>query len=84
MKKDEIRYHCRTLFAGFLRTLLGTTAAGMGALAFACFKTTTQESGYSAVCSFVAAIAFAALALLFMYMLGASKLRSVKKGRFAA
>lgn len=85
MKKEAIRYHSRILFAGFLRTLLGTGAAATGALAVYGFKMTTIENGYTAVCSFIVALAFAVIALALVYAQGANgKLRSVKKGRFSA
>lgn len=85
MKKTMFHYYCKTMLAGFAQTLAGTATAVLGAMAALCFKATTQESGYSAVCSFIAAIVFTVLALVMMYTQGAGKLRSEKKkGRFVA
>jgi hypothetical protein len=86
MKKEAIRNHLRIMFAGFLRTLHGAATAGMFGLSVYGFVTIPAEGGYTAVCSFIAAIAAAFVALALMYALGAGKQKrsDAKKGRFAA
>ena len=68
-----IGHHGKILWKGFLRMVYGAMTAGLIALAVYGFCMITTESGWAAVCDFIAAVATAVLALACMYIMGGKK-----------
>lgn len=67
--------HGKILLKGFLRMVYGALTAGLFALAIYGFAIITTESGWTAVCEFIAATATAVVALSCMYSQGGSRKR---------
>lgn len=68
--------HCRIFGRGLVRTCYGAATAGLVGIAVYGFLVIGGESGWVAVCDFIATIATATVALTCMYAMGAG----VKKG----
>lgn len=70
-----IGFHGKILAKGFIRMLFGAATAGLFALAIYGFAMITSESGWTAVCEFIAATATVVVALSCMYAQGGVKKR---------
>lgn len=68
-----VRFHTRIAWRGFCRTLYGAAVAGLIALAVYGFVSVTTETGWTAVCDFIASCATLFVALLNMYVMGCKK-----------
>lgn len=68
-----VKFHAKIAWRGFCRTLYGAAVAGLIALAVYGFMSVTSETGWAAVCDFVASLATLIVALLNMYLLGVRK-----------
>lgn len=73
----RFRFHGGVLLRGLWRTVYGALIAGLFAIAVYGFRGTSTETGYVAVCDFIAAVATTVIALANVYALGWSR----KKGR---
>lgn len=67
------RLHAKIAWRGFCRTLYGAAVAGLIALATYGFVSVTAETGWTAVCDFVASCATLVAALSNMYYMGGNK-----------
>ena len=74
-----VKLHARIAWRGFYRTLYGALIAGLVALAVYGFVSVTNESGWTAVCDFIASFATLVIALGNMYLIGSRK-RVAKNG----
>ena len=74
-----VKFHTKIAWRGFYRALYGAAVAGLIALAIYGFVSVTTETGWTAVCDFIASCATLVVALLNMYLLGARK-RGKKNG----
>ena len=72
-----IKFHANILLRGFGRTMYGVLIAGLIGSAIYGYITIANESGYAAVCDFIASTATLLVALCNMYCLG--KKRGGKK-----
>lgn len=75
---SNVKFHACVVARGFVRTLYGAAVAGLILTAVYGFVAIKSETGYAAVCDFVAAAATLVVALGNMYVLGTKK-RGVKK-----
>ena len=73
------RFHAKIVWRGFYRTLYGAAIAGLIALAIYGFVSVTTETGWTAVCDFIASCATLVVALLNMYLIGGRK-KGAKNG----
>ena len=64
--------HCKIALKGLARMVFGTGTTGILALAIYGFVTVSSESGWAAVCDFVAASALLFMGLICMYVQGGS------------
>ena len=71
-----IRFHGKILLKGFLRMMYGAGTAGLFAMAIYGLVMIPTESGWTAICDFVASAATISVAMTCMYAQGAG----VKKG----
>ena len=69
----EVRFHAKIAWRGFYRTLYGAAVAGLLAMAVYGFVSVTIETGWTAVCDFVASCATLIVALSNMYLMGCNK-----------
>ena len=67
------KFHAKIAWRGFYRTLYGAAVAGLLAMAVYGFVSVTTETGWTAVCDFVASCATLIVALLNMYLMGGKK-----------
>jgi hypothetical protein len=67
------KFHAKIALRGFCRTLCGAAVAGLIALAIYGFVSVTTETGWTAVCDFVASCATLVVALANMYWMGYNK-----------
>jgi hypothetical protein len=74
-----VKFHAKVAWRGFCRTLYGAAVASLIALAIYGFASVTTETGWTAVCDFIASCATLVVALLNMYLLGGRK-KSAKNG----
>ena len=74
-----VGYHGKILLRGFLRMGYGALTAGLFALAIYGFVMITSESGWTAVCEFIAAICTAVIALICMYSQGETRKRGARR-----
>lgn len=72
-----IKFHANVALRGFARTLYGAVIAGLIGIAIYGFVSIAKESGYVAVCDFIASTATLLVAVCNMYCLG--KKRGGKK-----
>ena len=68
-----VRFHAKIAWRGFFRTVYGALVAGLIALAIYGFVSVTTETGWTAVCDFIAACATLFVAMLNMYVMGCKK-----------
>ena len=68
-----VKFHAKIAWRGFYRTLYGAAVAGLLAMAVYGFASVTAETGWTAVCDFVASCATMIVALLIMYLMGGKK-----------
>ena len=73
MALARVKFHARVLWRGFCRTVYGAAVAGLIAMAIYGFISVTTETGWTAVCDFIAACATMAVALANMYFIGRRK-----------
>jgi hypothetical protein len=74
-----VKFHAKVAWRGFFRTLYGAAVAGLIAMAVYGFVSVTTETGWAAVCDFIASCATLVVALSNMYLMGGRK-RSAKNG----
>lgn len=74
-----VKFHTKIAWRGFCGTLYGAAVAGLIALAVYGFVSVSSETGWTAVCDFVASCATLVLALANMYLIGVNK-KGVKNG----
>lgn len=75
-EESGVRENVRTLFQGFRRVLCGAAIAALIAVAADGFTKVPGESGYMAVLYFASSVAFLALALRSMWVIGGGKKRA--------
>lgn len=75
-----VKFHAKIAWRGFYRTLYGAAVAGLIALAVYGFAYVTTETGWTAVCDFIASCATLVVALLNMYLMGGRKKGGAKHG----
>lgn len=68
-----VKLHTKIAWRGFYRTLYGAAVAGLLAMAVYGFMSVTTETGWTAVCDFIASCATLIVALLNMYVMGCKK-----------
>lgn len=73
------KFHAKIAWRGFYWTLYGAAVAGLIAMAVYGFVSVTNESGWTAVCDFIASCATLIVALSNMYLLGCRK-KGAKNG----
>lgn len=76
----NVKFHARILWRGFCRTVYGAAVAGLIAMAIYGFVSVTTETGWTAVCDFIASCATLVVALLNMYLMGGRKKGGAKRG----
>lgn len=76
----SVKYHAKIAWRGFCRTLYGATVAGLIAMAIYGFASVTTETGWTAVCDFIASCATLIVALSNMYLIGGRKKGGTKHG----
>ena len=76
----KVKFHARIAWRGLCRTIYGATVAGLLAIAVYRFVSVAGETGWMAVCDFIAACATMAVALANMYLMGRKKKRGEKRG----
>ena len=67
------KFHTKIAWRGFYRTLYGAAVAGLIALAVYGFASVTTETGWTAVCDFIASCATLIVALANMFLMGGRK-----------
>lgn len=77
----KVKFHARIAWRGLYRTVYGATVAGLIAMAVYRFVSVAGETGWTAVCDFIAACATMVVALANMYLMGCNKKRVGKRGR---
>lgn len=75
----KVKFHARIAWRGFGRTLYGAAVAGLIALAVYGFVSVATETGWMAVCDFIASCATMIVALANMYLMGCRKKRKSGK-----
>lgn len=76
---QAFKFHARIAWRGFYKTAYGALIAGLIAFAVYGFVSVTNESGWTAVCDFIASCATLVIALGNMYLMGSRK-RVAKNG----
>ena len=76
----NVKFHLRIMWRGFCRTVYGAAVAGLIAMAIYGFISVTTETGWIAVCDFVASCATLVVALSNMYLIGGRKKGGKKHG----
>ena len=74
------KFHAKIARCGFYRTLYGAAVAGLLAMAVYGFVSVATETGWTAVCDFIASCATLVVALLNMYLMGGRKKGGAKRG----
>ena len=69
----KVKFHARIAWRGFFRTVYGAVVAGLLAIAVYRFVSVSGETGWMAVCDFIAACATMIVALANMYFMGRRK-----------
>lgn len=69
----SVKFHAKIVWRGFCRTLYGSAVAVLIAMAVYGFVSVTNESGWVAVCDFIASCATLVVALANMYWMGCKK-----------
>lgn len=78
---ENIKFHARIAWRGFCRTAYGAGIAVLFAISIYKFINVAGESGWAAVCDFIAAIANMAIGLANMYFIGSCKKKSSSWGK---
>jgi FtsH-binding integral membrane protein len=73
------KFHAKIAWRGFYRTVYGATVAGLIAMAIYGFVSVTTETGWTAVCDFIASCATLIVAFANMYFMGGRK-KGTKNG----
>ena len=73
------KFHAKIVWRGFCRTVYGASVAGLLAMAVYGFVSVANETGWTAVCDFIASCATLIVALLNMYVMGCNK-KGAKNG----
>ena len=68
-----VKFHTKVAWRGFCRTLAGAVIAGLVAMSVYGFISISKETGWTAVCGFVASCAMMIVALSTMYAMGKNK-----------
>lgn len=76
---NSVKFHAKIAWRGLCRTIYGATVAGLIALAVYGFVSVTTETGWAAVCDFIASCATLIVALSNMYLMGGRK-KGAKNG----
>ena len=71
----KVKFHARIAWRGLCRTVYGAAVAGLLAIAVYRFVSVAGETGWMAVCDFIAACATMIVALANMYLIGCRKKR---------
>ena len=74
------KFHANIAWRGFCRTVYGAAVAGLIAMAIYGFVSVTTETGWTAVCDFIASCTTLIVALLNMYLMGGRKKGGAKRG----
>ena len=69
----KVKFHSRIAWRGFCRTVYGAVVAGLLLIAVCRFVSVAGETGWIAVCDFIAACATMIVALANMYLMGCRK-----------
>lgn len=69
----KVKFHARIAWRGFCRTVYGAVVAGLLLIAVCRFVSVAGETGWMAVCDFIAACATMIVALANMYFMGCRK-----------
>ena len=69
-----IKFHTKIAWRGFYRTVYGAAVAGLITMAVYGFVSVTTETGWTAVCDFIASCATLVVALSSMYLMGGRKM----------
>jgi hypothetical protein len=75
-----IGFHCKIALKGLARMIFGAGTTGILALAVYGYITVSDESGWAAVCDFVAASALLFMGLICMYVQGGTGKRTNNGG----
>lgn len=81
MALARVKFHARIAWRGLCRTVYGAAVAGLLAISVYRFVSVAGETGWIAVCDFIAACATMIVALANMYFMGCNKKRVGKRGR---
>jgi hypothetical protein len=68
-----VKFHAKIAWRGFCRTIYGALIAGLVAMAVYGFVSLSVETGWTAVCDFVASCATLLVAAANMYLIGVNK-----------
>jgi hypothetical protein len=68
-----VKFHAKITWRGFCRTLYGAAVAGLLAMVVYGFVSVANETGWTAVCDFIASCATLIVALSNMYWMGCNK-----------
>ena len=74
------KFHAKVAWRGFCRTVYGALVAGLIAMAVYGFVSVTTETGWTAVCDFIASCATLIVAISNMYLIGCKKKGCAKNG----
>lgn len=69
----QVKFHGGIVLKGFIRMVYGALVAGLLACAVYGFISINSESGYAAVCDFIAATATLVVVILNVYIMGGKK-----------
>ncbi len=69
----KVKFHTKIAWGGFYRALYGAAACWLIAIAICGFMSVDNESGWIAVCDFVASCATLIIALSNVYLMGCCK-----------
>jgi FtsH-binding integral membrane protein len=75
-----VKFHAKIAWRGFYRTVYGSLVAGLAAMAAYGFVSVTTETGWTAVCDFIASCATLLVAFSNMYLMGCKKKGGAKNG----
>ena len=75
-----VKFHAKIAWRGFCRTVYGALIAGLMAMAIYGFVSLSVETGWTAVCDFIASCATLVVALFNMYLMGCGKKGGAKHG----
>ena len=76
---NTVSVHCKCMLKGFVRMVLGAATAGLLAISVYGFVMVTTETGWTAVCDFVAATASMVVGLSCTYAMGGHAKKGAKR-----